>query len=720
MAKLEHIINSVLNPGKEGITGNTLIIHNHLSQLHLFGIRQGVELLPTQDDDFGTRKKFLDNIWKQNQIDLYIKRMWDLMICQGQFLLYLRPTKNGSYKVYFYSKEQFRAYYNADGELSEIIIRYSYKIRQTIDTANNLKWIRLRITSETIEQSDVDQQPAFEGEWYTTPEKTETFENTLKFVPCVVVKNSPTAPGENGVGEFDWLKEQIESHDRNEAAINSNLDFFGSPSLVSSRSPNELLEAIDTDTPNLNRSRTLTSAGGWYGASSLSTRKADPSIYRGGSGGIRVKRIVGNVQPEERFGYISPDPISPDHIQHIREKREAIHFALGGIDERGISANATAYEMKSIYGRLAATASKKCRALYDHGLCKLFEMAIAAEEDLYRMSFAAVIKKDIEEITDEFINDFVEKNQGTPPGIFGLPPLGNRLIKWRFTGPVFEDSPTDIRDKTISARNFQELGVRSLEALKTIFQNKTDKELEGMLSGGYPFRYMSSVASTTGQMINLYQQMLNVPNPDNPNEPLAFSIPLAPLINRSIETLYKELDYDPRYDPVNPGDVPTYNTGSSSYAASLLSPTGTVESGTTGNATPILPATPGSPGYTIPKSGVSAYPTPLAATGILPYPVPLNFQGITGEPLGAGIQQGGKPPEYSSNLPTPGGILSQPATSAVQSQQPLLSSSLPPGTPIPPDLAVTADQPGSIWQQLFPNFSKLLPKSKPSKRPRKK
>jgi len=688
---LDQIIESILDPTSKGMSGNTLIVANHLQQMKLFSLRGGVEILPTQDDDYDSRKKFIDNIWKQNQLDLYLDKIWDFTLLKGQILLYLRPTKDGTYKIYFYPKDSFRAYYNSDGDLAEVVIRYNFKVRGQFDNAQNLHWIKLRITSETVEQTETDQQPSFDGE-YLTSMNAKTYTNTLKFIPCVVVRNAPTGPGEDGVCEFEHLRSQIETHDKLMGAINANLAFFGNPSLVTTRSPTEIMEAIEDDTPALNKSRTLSSAGGWYGDTTNSSRKQDPFAYRAGQEGIRVKRVVGNVSNDERFGYIAPDPISPDHTQHVREMREAIHFALGGIDERGMTATATAYEMKSIYGRVAATAIKKCRAIYDHGLCKLFEMALAAEEDLFKQSLAVALKKTPEEMTEGFIQDLTNKGK-IPPNVFGLPPIGNRQIKWRWTGPVFEPSPTDMRDKTIAARNYQELGVRSLESLKTIFDNKTDKELEGMLKGGYPFRYMSSVGNTTSQFLGLYQQMLNLPN--GQGQSLAQTVQMPPLISRSIDTLYKELNYDPRFDAVQPGDIPDYRVGASSYS-NFLSPGGGAIPGAAGSTTPAGTSS------TIP--GISNAPSPLAASGILPFPV----QTFGGQPMETGVRVGNILPEYAADLPISGSTVTIPNTpiaGGLQPNQSILSSQLPPGSAIPPDLAVGAEQPGSIWSQLFPTVA---------------
>jgi len=710
MADLKQIIDALVG-GNKNVYSNTLVPANHLSQMKLFGIRQGIELIVSQDDDFGTRQKFVTNIWKQNRLDLFQDKIWDYSLCLGQTLLYLRPTKEGNYKISFYKKDQFRVYENNDGDLTEVVIVYSYKVRnQLTNNGGNQRWVRLVIKSDVIEVSESDTKFSFDYDSFTGQGKK--YKNSLGFIPCVVIKNKPMGAGEEGEGEFDFLQSQIEEHDRMMAAINSNLLFFGSPSLVSTRSPQEIMEAIETESPALSQKRVLSSAAGWYGSSTPSSYKQDPFVYRNG-GGVRVKRVVGNVQPDERFGYISPDPISPDHAQHVREQREALHFALGGIDERGMNLNATAYEMKSIYGRVSATAIKKCRAIYDHGFCKLFEMAIAAEEDLFRQSIAYALNKDVADITDEFIAELGEKGK-IPPNVFGLPPLGNREVIWRWRGPVFERSPKDLQMVSIVARNMQELGVRSLEALKTVFEDKTDKELEGMLEGGYPFRYMSSVASTTQQMIGLYQQMLGVPSQDDPNIPMGALIPIQPLVNRSIETLYKELNYEPDNEPVRPGDPPKYNTGQSDYDAYTASVQSGAVSGQLGNATTApngaVPATVA--GGPVSPTDTSSFPSPLAAAGIKPYPVTGE-----GQSMGNSIQQSSLTPEFTAVIPTAGSTTTT-SPSTIQSPEPVFSSSVPSGAPIPPDLAVGAAVPGSIWQQLFPNVTAAI--SKPGKGKRKK
>ena len=43
----------------------------------------------------------------------------------------------------------------------------------------------------------------------------------------------------------------------------------------------------------------------------------------------------------------------------------------------------TAYEIKTLYGRVAATAEKKAKALFSYGLCRLFSLMIAHEEKMF-------------------------------------------------------------------------------------------------------------------------------------------------------------------------------------------------------------------------------------------------------------------------------------------------------------------------------------------------
>lgn len=671
MATLDDMIQAVLKRDGNSPTGESLVIHNHLVQQRMFGIRRGVEFYPNQDDDWDTRIKFIQSLHKANKINLYLDRYWDVLLCTGQILFYLRPTGE-SYRIYFYEKDEFRAYYNGDGDLEEVVIIYSYKVRSEVGQ-HQVRWIRLRIRTDKIYRTDTEQKPSFDGiDALTAFGTEEVTDNTLSFIPCVVVNNYTIGSGQDGIGEFDWLKDQIESHEDMMRSMTNNLKFFGNPTLVSTRSRSELVEAgIDTD---LNSTRpTLSSNGGWYG-STISTRKSDP--FERGNGGERVKRVIGNVQPDERFGYVAPDPTSPDHSRHIAEVRESIHYALGGIDELGLKSGATAYEMKTIYGKVAATAAKKCLHLYDYGLCKVFELALAAEEKVFRDTLAAALKKDVSQINDDLINQLMEKGK-IPKGVFGLPPGGDRTVKWRFTGPVFEDSPQDILQKSIVVRNLQELGVQSLEGLKFLFADKTEKELLNILAGGYPFRYIQAIAGSASQMLGLLSQMIQTPDPANPDMPLAASMNITPLLQSTFETIYKELNYGKQFDPADPISIPSTTRAAGSIPATSSSQ----PDGERDNAS----STPTNGSY--------------AAAGINP-PTSQPGAGPEWQSLEGSIQQGGQPPEYSSPIPVPGGTVNSPTPTVGSNFKDLQQwGSIPTG--VPTDLAANP----SLLQQLFPTFT---------------
>ena len=89
--------------------------------------------------------------------------------------------------------------------------------------------------------------------------------------------------------------------------------------------------------------------------------------------------------------YLTPDAVSGDQNLYARQYREEIRTALGGVDELGITAGATAYEIKSLYGRAATSATRRCRGLLTYGLCKLLGLIIFNEEKIFRESFAAAI-----------------------------------------------------------------------------------------------------------------------------------------------------------------------------------------------------------------------------------------------------------------------------------------------------------------------------------------
>ena len=167
-ARLKEIVDSYIEKDG-GASVDTGIVASHLAQMKLFGIRQGVEFFPAQDNFGNQRKDFIDRVIKFNQIDTRLDSIWDYFLCDGQGLFYIRPTEN-NYRLYFFRRNEYRSFYNIDGELDEVVIIYSYKIRQGFGFQQDIvssdvtgpasmgqggvkRYIRLSIKRKTIEET---------------------------------------------------------------------------------------------------------------------------------------------------------------------------------------------------------------------------------------------------------------------------------------------------------------------------------------------------------------------------------------------------------------------------------------------------------------------------------------------------------------------------------------------------------------------------------------
>ena len=102
----------------------------------------------------------------------------------------------------------------------------------------------------------------------------------------------------------------------------------------------------------------------------------------------RCLGLLQTLEPTDRVQYMTPDSVSGDQNLYVKQYRSEIRLALGGVDDIEINTASTAYEIKSLYGRVAATAEKKARSLFTYGLCKLFSMMIFTEEKNFRKAFA--------------------------------------------------------------------------------------------------------------------------------------------------------------------------------------------------------------------------------------------------------------------------------------------------------------------------------------------
>ena len=588
-SQLESILKSVVSRDSTG-PADTMLVNAHLSQMKMFGIRQGVEFYPQQDNFGSQRYDFVQQVIKFNKLDARLDSIWDRFLAYGKGLFYIRPTQK-TYRIYWFDRDSYRTYYSPEGDLEEVIIIYPYKVKskkgfQGVGLSTDKRYMRLRITASEIQEQHSEQEIGFDNpdlEYAFTDKKT--LKNTMEFIPCVEVLNNPDAFGTDGSGEFEWMANQIVAHDEMVKNIRANLSFFGNPTLLSSRPKQDIVE-YDKDTPGQRPS--ISSQSGFESEFSLSssTYKQDPITrqspgYVGKPGsGMRVPRVIANLEPTDRVGFITPNAVSTDQARYAEQLRSEIRLALGGIDDLSIT-NVTATEYKSAYGRVSATAKKKCLQLYTYGICRCLELIIFQEEQIFRKSLAYAKNIKYPELPEDPDDKALEKfdkqkakyeqklqaaideaieTEELPPGVLGLAPDGDRTVLWRWMGPVYEDTTQDKLNQSIFTRNLQELGVDSIEALKYLFPSKTDDEIAGMLSG-FPFRVVGEVQRAYSAFIDLINQEMRTPHPQQPNLPMAADprLDLTPFLYRTLESLQKEVTYAGRYrnaDPIGTPSIP--------------------------------------------------------------------------------------------------------------------------------------------------------------------
>ena len=727
----EAMLKAAISRDSTGGATDTMLIHAHLAQMKMFGIRQGVEFYPGQDNFGSQRYDFIQQVIKFNQLDARLDSIWDHFLALGKGLFYIRPTQK-TYRLYWFDKDSYRTFYSPEGELEEVIVIYPYKVKSNkgfggvqVGLNTDKRYMRLRITAETIEETHSEQELSFDNPTEFTTINKKTLDNTMRFIPCVEVFNNPDAFGTDGSGEFDWISNQIVAHDEMVKNIRANLSFFGNPTLLSSRPKQDIVESSKDAPPQ--RPSISSQSGFTSDLSTLtSTYKQDPVTrnpagYIGSPGsGMRVPRVIANLEPSDRVGFITPNAVSTDQSRYVGQLRNEIRLALGGIDDISIS-NVTATEIKSQYGRVSATARKKCLQIYEYGICKCFELMIFQEEQIFRQTLAeasgikypqppvddspeALEKNEKQKATYEKklqkAIDTARETKEIPPGVHGLVPDGERTVEWRWMGPVYEDTAQDKVQQSIFCRNLQELGVDSIEALKYLFPSKTDDEVAGMLSG-FPFRMVGQVQRAYSQFLDLINQEMRTPHPQQPDIPMAADprLDLTPFLYRTLESLQKEVTYAGRYRNADPIGTPTISDPTAQLRGSSFTDSSTAASG--GDNSTMGSSTTGSGG----TSTTSASPDGYNTSPIQPYTVKPPGQpiGTSGESLQGRIQPGGRSPEFTSPTPLPGSTVSSD-TRVRPGELQFPTSSLIQQSGSADIAAFEREQPG-ILQQLFPNFA---------------
>jgi hypothetical protein len=372
----------------------TLVVLSHIQQMTLLMIKKGLTFYCEQDT-YRSRTRFLDDLLTLNKFDIRIPSIIRNFLIDGCGLFYFRPDPKLKYQIYFFPKEQYRVYHDVNGNIEEVVIIYKYKVRNSNlglpseISGLNERYVRISITDSKIAEFESNTELSFDLEPGGVMTANNSRENTLGFIPAVEVLNKPDSSGTSGEGEFEPFMEQIVLHDTLISNIAKNIEFFGNPTLISSRPRSDLVEASDSDRTFR---PTISSQSGFGGRDTPSTRVSEPFGSHGMIGGLRVPRIIANVEPSDRVGYMTPDPVNGDMNRWALLLREEIRTALGGVDEISVSAGATATEIKGLMGRAQATALRKNKSFLTYGFCKLLEMILFHQEQMFRKSFALVIK----------------------------------------------------------------------------------------------------------------------------------------------------------------------------------------------------------------------------------------------------------------------------------------------------------------------------------------
>jgi len=669
----------ILNAAKEkrgDLPVETMIVSSHLAQMRLFILRRGVEFFCEQDS-YNGRREFLKKIYESNMLEMKLESIVDYFLCDGQGLFYFRPSGE-TYQLFYFPKDSYRCYRDQYGEIEHVQLIYSFEVKEPnmMDAyatpgkrGGRKKFIQLKVYKDRIEQTISNEKIEFENSGglmtMQQPGQTQTLSNTLGFVPAVEVFNHLDCTGEStGTGEFDWMANQILFHDELVRNVRKNMKFFGNPTLVSSRPRHDILESGDEGAMR----PTISSQAGFYAMDRPSTRTSQPGFTSGIDGQIKVPRVIANLEPTDRVSYMTPDAVSGDQNMYVKQYRSEIRLALGGVDDLDFNMASSAYEMKSLYGRCAATAEKKAKALFEYGLCKLFSLMIQHEEYMFEKSFASAVglvepEPPLEEQFEDpqqfqlaqaqyleaaqkfaikksqMLSASIESGQ-IPNGVTGLIPDGSSKVNWRWTGEIFEEDSQGILNNSIVVRNLQELGVDSIEALKYLFPSKTDEERAAMLTG-FPFRMVQQSQQAFNTFVSMIGQLYQLPHPQMPNQPLAAdpNLDITGFLYRSLDFLRKELSYSGKYKPDDGQLTPSKLSDADRKRSQLGLPTR--------DERPVQ--LPGSP------SGGSGGFNGLPANG---GPASFGGPGSSSESLAGSVPGSQRQPEFTASVPGPGVVLS--------------------------------------------------------------
>ncbi len=685
---LESQIKAVLaRDGKDG--SESTVVALHCAQMKEWGIRGGnIEFRPIQDDKRDTRLKFITKIWEANDMKQRLDYISDVFTCRGEILwLFLpHPEKRGEYQIEFFTgglnnpDPQYKVFYKPGGrEIDRALITYSYNQELPGGFGGQKIWVKIVVTPERIYQSESLNKPllgraeAYQtipynyGAFLETNQATNSYENPFApYLPIKISKNNPRQLGQQGVDDFYQIKELIEKQEELVMKAHKNLRMFSNPIFVTTRSANEVLSQEAAPNTWAAANRYVDMSGDMFSGSTHPSDSPAWGMQRTPFGLTSTSTtegsldtVIGNVGERERFGFIQADAVSGDQNLWIRQQRELIHWILGGIDPlAGISAGATFGEIKTLFGRVQNTADKKSQGLFGtHGIAGIFELILYREEQIFKnWLFATLVTFYSKEfggltspaqLSDEICQQLwslKESGEFSMPGEHqGLVPLGDREVIWRYTREVFQNTTREALDRSIEARNQREDGLSQEWVLRNQYPNMTDQEIRNAMSGFSP-RVVQNAAIGINTMMQLFQQFMTIPDPENPKAPWGMRLGVPQLLEQAMHTLQKEISYGtPVYEPAEEPAKPT------SLAEVLLNFNPVLNQGINTNV-PILPTG----NFPASNGGELPYSSPLPSMGL-----PTTWGGFSRSAQQSG-QFGGFAQGARGAIPNPGATVSQP------------------------------------------------------------
>jgi hypothetical protein len=582
---LEEIVSLALGESRPNGTVKTSVVSLHLSQMREWGVRGGNIQIKSIQDFNNIRKDFIEDLLLDNYVKHRLESAMNHMVARGEVMWVVQPSESigSGYAIDYFvggrenpDPEYYVFYKESDPTSIECVVTQrgfesnttsiyvdqpSSFLQKGLTGYQQMKWVITFIDESSYISWTFDQKPQSLRSlyyWYASiknkpgasrmmnagksPEiKPNPFSPNLPFAVC---KNSASRRTDKGLDDFTPLKDSIEDHNELLMGVGKNLKVFYTPTLVTSRDASSVLDSAQDNGYSAGSVATWAGQNGFFSA-----------LTQNGSVPFKMPQVIGNIKEGERFGYVQvPDVVSGDHNLYIRSLRELIHWTLGGVDPLGISASATFGEIKSLFGRIENTAFRKADIILgDKGLCKLLVLILVNEENKAKIAMTKYVvyqylngDPSAERLVSDTITDAIFRDlyffitDELKIQIPGLPPLGEQGCSWRYTKDVFERTTRDQLDASIVYRNAREDGISQSIALSQLYPNMKDDEIRDSMSGFSP-RVVNNAMAGISSLIQLHNQLMQMPSPENPELPWALTLGTDTLIQQGVKTLQKEL-----------------------------------------------------------------------------------------------------------------------------------------------------------------------------------